>query len=75
MMLRAFATAAWVFDDGQYAEVGRTNARFVREHLYRDGKLLRTWKDGQAKLNGYLEDYANFVDGLLALVRSVPAAG
>ncbi|HYI16590.1 MAG TPA: thioredoxin domain-containing protein [Thermomicrobiales bacterium] len=67
MMLRAFATAAWVFDDEQYAEVGRSNARFVREHLYRDGKLLRTWKDGRAKLNGYLEDYANFIDGLLAL--------
>ncbi len=67
MMLRAFATAAWVFGDEDYAEVGRTNARFVRENLYRDGKLLRTWKDGQAKLNGYLEDYANFIDGLLAL--------
>jgi len=27
---------------------------------------LRTWKDGRAKLNGYLEDYANLVDGLVA---------
>jgi uncharacterized protein YyaL (SSP411 family) len=67
MMLRAFATAAWVFADERYVEVSRTNARFVREHLYQDGKLLRSWKDGQAKLNGYLEDYANFIDGLLAL--------
>jgi len=67
MLLRAFATAAWVFADERYAEVGRRNARFVREHLYRDGRLLRSWKDGQAKLNGYLEDYANFIDGLLAL--------
>jgi uncharacterized protein YyaL (SSP411 family) len=67
MMLRAFARAAWVFGDAHFAEVARTNARFVSDHLYRDGKLLRTWKDGQAKLNGYLEDYANFIDGLLAL--------
>jgi uncharacterized protein YyaL (SSP411 family) len=67
MMLRAFATAAWVFDDTRYAAAGRANARFVREHLYRDGRLLRSYKDGQAKLNGYLEDYANYVDGLLAL--------
>jgi uncharacterized protein YyaL (SSP411 family) len=67
MMLRAFATAAWVFGDTQYADVSRANARFVREHLYSEGKLLRTWKDGQAKLNGYLEDYANFIDGLLSL--------
>ncbi len=67
MMLRAFATAAWVFGNDRYADVARANARFVQEHLYRDGKLLRTWKDGHAKLNGYLEDYANYIDGLLAL--------
>jgi uncharacterized protein YyaL (SSP411 family) len=34
--------------------------------MRRDGRLLRTWKDGQAKLNGYLEDYANLIDGLVA---------
>jgi uncharacterized protein YyaL (SSP411 family) len=67
MMLRAFATAAWVFDDERYAEAGRANARFVRDQLLADGRLLRTWKDGRAKLSGYLEDYANFIDGLLAL--------
>jgi uncharacterized protein YyaL (SSP411 family) len=67
MMLRAFATAAWVFDEAGYREAATSNARFIRTNLYRDGRLLRSWKDGQAKLNGYLEDYANFIDGLLAL--------
>jgi uncharacterized protein YyaL (SSP411 family) len=32
--------------------------------------LLRTYKDGQAKLNGYLEDYAFYADGLLALYEA-----
>ncbi len=33
------------------------------------GRLLRTWKDGTAKLNGYIEDYANFADGLIELYQ------
>jgi uncharacterized protein YyaL (SSP411 family) len=36
-----------------------------------DGRLLRTWKPGHAaKLSGYLEDYANFADGLVALYEA-----
>ncbi len=31
--------------------------------------LLRTWKDGKAKLNGYIEDYANLADGLIELYQ------
>jgi uncharacterized protein len=31
--------------------------------------LLRTWKDGRAKLNGYIEDYANLADGLIELFQ------
>ncbi len=33
------------------------------------GTLLRTWKDGKAKLNGYIEDYANLADGLIELYQ------
>lgn len=33
------------------------------------GVLLRTWKDGRAKLNGYIEDHANFADGLIELYQ------
>ena len=40
------------------------------DHLRRDGLLLRTYKEGQAKLNAYLEDYAFFIDGLLALYET-----
>jgi uncharacterized protein len=67
MTLRAFATAAWVLDDERYANAARSNARFIRSHLYQDGRLLRSWKDGQARLHGYLEDYANYIDGLVTL--------
>ena len=36
-----------------------------------DGRLRRTFKDGQSKLNGYLEDYAFYVNGLLDLFAAI----
>jgi uncharacterized protein YyaL (SSP411 family) len=70
LMLASFAEAAVILEREDYAQVARRNARFVLKNLKRDGLLLRTCKDGQAKLNGYLEDYAFLVDGLLALFEA-----
>jgi uncharacterized protein YyaL (SSP411 family) len=70
LMLASFAEASAILGRQDYAEVARKNARFVLQNLSRDGLLLRTYKDGQAKLNGYLEDYAFFVDGLLSLFEA-----
>src|SRR5262249_27205682 len=36
----------------------------------RDGRLLRSYKDGDARFNGYLEDYANLIDGLLEIYQT-----
>jgi uncharacterized protein YyaL (SSP411 family) len=70
LMLASFAEAGVVLDRGDYLEVARNNARFVLDHLRADKLLLRTYKDGQAKLNGYLEDYAFFIEGLIALFEA-----
>jgi uncharacterized protein YyaL (SSP411 family) len=35
-----------------------------------DGRLLRSWKDGEAKLNGYLEDHAFLVEALISLYEA-----
>ena len=67
LMLAAFADAAAVLDSERYLQAARRNADFVLAELQANGKLLRTWKDGKAKLNGYIEDYANLADGLLRL--------
>ena len=67
LMIRAFAEAAWTLDRADYLAVAARAADFVLTHLRRDGRLLRTHKGGQSKLNGYLEDYAFLADGLLAL--------
>jgi uncharacterized protein len=77
LMLASFAEAAAILERDDYAAIARNNARFVLDNLQpdgRDGLLLRTFKHGPAgpiaKLNGYLEDYAFFADGLLALFEA-----
>ena len=70
LMLKAFAEAGAAFDEPAYVDIARRNAEFLLESLVRDGRLLRTWKDGNAKLNGYLEDYGYLIDALLSLYEA-----
>jgi uncharacterized protein YyaL (SSP411 family) len=70
LMLRSFAEAGRYLDRPDYLQVAEKNARFLLRELYRDGRLLRTYKDGQARVKCYLEDYAFLADGLLALYEA-----
>ena len=67
LMLGAFAEAGAVFANSDYIAVAQTNAGFVLDRMRTGSRLLRTYKDGRAKLNGYLEDYSFLISGLLAL--------
>ena len=67
LALAAFAEAAVALGRPDYAAAAERSAAFLTANMFRDGRLLRTYKDGKAKLNGYLEDYAFLIDGLLAL--------
>ena len=69
LMLAAFADAAAVLGNDEYLDIAKQNAKFIRTALQKDGRLLRTWKEGTAKLNGYVEDYANVADGLIVLYQ------
>ncbi len=69
LMLATFAEASAILDRADYLEIARKNADFILENLQKDEYLLRTAKDGQAKLNAYLEDYANFADALTELFQ------
>lgn len=70
LMLRSFAEAARYLHNPTYLVVARHNAEFLLQDLYRNGRLLRTYKAGEAHLNGYLEDYTFLADGLLALYEA-----
>nr|MBA3416104.1 thioredoxin domain-containing protein [Chloroflexia bacterium] len=67
MMLRAFALGSRVLGRPDFRQVAERNAEFLLAEMRRHGKLLRSTKDGVARIGGFLEDYANVVDGLLAL--------
>jgi uncharacterized protein YyaL (SSP411 family) len=70
LMLASFAEAGAILDRPDYTSIAKRNARFVLDTLRRNGLLLRTYKDGQAKLNAYLEDYAFYIDGLVTLFET-----
>jgi len=67
LMMASFAEAGVVLDRPNYLDAARRNAQFVLSNLQRDGFLLRTYKDGVAKYNAYLEDYAFLIEGLVTL--------
>ena len=70
LMLRSFAEASSVFGRDDYRQAAVNCASFVLEHLRQNGRLLRSYKDGRARLKGYLEDYAFVADGLLTLYEA-----
>ncbi len=73
MMIRGFADAGQAFKNDHYLQVAKRAADFGLNNLLRDdGTLWRTHTAGQSKLNAYLDDYACFIDGLLALHRADP---
>ncbi len=70
LMLRSYAEAARALERADYRAIAERNADFLLNALLRDGRLLRSYKDGQAKLNGYLEDYASLALALLAVYEA-----
>ena len=71
MVISALADAGAVLERRDYLEAAGGAAGFVLSDL-RDGeaRLLRTWKDGQAKLNAYLEDHAFLLEALISLYEA-----
>jgi uncharacterized protein len=70
LMLRSFALAARVTGRVDYRDAAIKNATFMVEKLKEDGRIHRSYKNGRARFNGYLEDYAMVADGLVALYEA-----
>src|SRR6266487_5516714 len=70
-MIAALAEAGSVLERDEYLNAARDCSDFILEHL-RDsnGNLRRTYKDGDARLNAYLEDHAFLLEALLTLYES-----
>ena len=71
LALAALADAGAVLGRDDYLDAARACAGFILAEMRdADGRLLRTYKDGDAKLNAYLEDHAFLVEALLVLYES-----
>ena len=67
LMLRAFAEAAAFLGRSDYRDVAESNANFLLSTMWDGTRLVHSYKDGRARFNAYLDDYANLTDGLVAL--------
>jgi hypothetical protein len=67
LMIRGMAVAARALGRDELAESAGRALDFVRQTLWRDGRLLATYNDGRAHLNAYLDDYAFLADAVLEL--------
>jgi uncharacterized protein len=70
LMLSGLAEAIKISDHPAWIDAARKTVDFIFSKLFRDGFLLHTYKDGQAKLLGYLDDYAFLGVGLLDLYET-----
>jgi uncharacterized protein len=70
LMIKALAIASRVLRRPDLADAAFAAVDFLRHHLWRDGRLLATYKDGRAHLPAYLDDYAFLIDALLELLQT-----
>jgi uncharacterized protein YyaL (SSP411 family) len=76
LMIAAFARAARVLPDSpsasDYLRAARRSAQFIHDTLWHaeSGRLLRRYRDGEAGIDGYAEDYAFLIFGLLELFQA-----
>jgi uncharacterized protein YyaL (SSP411 family) len=68
LMIRSLARAGAVLGRPEYLQAAEKGAVFLAAELRdAEGRLQRTWRGGESKLNAYLDDYAFLIEGLLAL--------
>ncbi len=70
LAIEALAHAGRLLDEPRYTRAAEQAAAFVLETLYRDDRLLRSYRAGKAELLGYLDDHAYLAAGLLELYRA-----
>ena len=70
LMIKGMARAGIVFERKDWIASAQQAVDFIRRVMWKDGRLLATYKDGRAHLNAYLDDYAFMLDGLIELMQA-----
>ncbi|HUQ98269.1 MAG TPA: thioredoxin domain-containing protein, partial [Gemmatimonadaceae bacterium] len=67
LMLRGVATAARIFGRKDFADLAVRNAEFLAREMVREGRVMRSHKEGASRIAGFLEDHAAVALGFLAV--------
>ncbi len=70
LMLSSLSESSSALGDERFRIAAEKNATFIFNHLRKNGHLLHSWKDGGAKVEGFLEDYAFLANGLIDLYQT-----
>jgi uncharacterized protein YyaL (SSP411 family) len=69
-MIYALAEAAYAFDYPPYLNAATKAARFIKKNLWKNQKLMRRWRDGEAMFSASLDEYAFMIKGVLSLFEA-----
>src|SRR3977135_4758040 len=69
-MCACMARAVIVFGRGDWLDSAKKALAFVRRAMWKNERLLATYKDGKAHLNAYLDDYAFLLAALIELLQA-----
>ena len=72
LMITAFAKGYRVTNDSRYLDAAKNCISFIENNLFSGDRLLRTYKNKTAKIDGYLEDYSYFINSLLDVFEIEP---
>ena len=70
LMIFSMVEAGSCFDDKQYIESAERAAQFIKTHMWREGSLLRRWREGEAMYSAGLDEYAFMIRGLISLFEA-----
>ncbi len=70
LMIKGLARAGVVFDRRDWIIAAQKAVDFIQSKMFKNGRLLATYKSGKSHLNAYLDDYAFLLDALLELMQA-----
>jgi uncharacterized protein YyaL (SSP411 family) len=71
LMITALAKAAQIFDEPDYLDAAQKSTKFILNNLRTsEGKLLHRYRDGNADIEAFVDDYAFFIWGLIELYET-----
>lgn len=70
MMIFSLIEAGIAFGNQEYIDAAVSTAKFIKKNMWKNGQLLRRWRENEAQYNAGLDEYAFLIRGLLSLFEA-----